>query len=422
MLLVIPHLACNLHCFYCYERQYRKKHKPKMGYDLELILKRMEEVKEIYPEMCLHGGEPLMLPKEDVRKILLKMKELKGSSSIQTNGALIDDDFIEIFKECSTNIGISYDGPGALSEYRLHRLKKDPEIVKKIEKMKKEGLSISMIIVISKSNAGTDQRLKKLKNYFLELDKKQINGRINPCGGAPEYELDEKRIIKVYLDLADFCLHHNLRWSPLTDIINSLQGKQRVCTFMGCDIFHTPSAAELLGDGSLTNCMRTNQDYILLRYPVKYNTRDEILSQTPQEFGGCTECKYWNACHGGCPTMAINNDWRNRTFLCSLWKSLFKFYEKILKNCDIPLCLCKTEKDIKKGEPPEGIDHLDHFDDSHQDDYQGRQDWQDHNDRFDGSHQDDYQDWQDHSDHIDYSHQDNPQDHQDWQDYNDSSK
>ncbi len=191
---------------------------------------------------------------------------------------------------------------------------------------------------------------------------------------------------------------------------------------MGCDIFHTPSAAELLGDGSLTNCMRTNQDYILLRYPVKYNTRDEILSQTPQEFGGCSECKYWNACHGGCPTMAINNDWRNRTFLCSLWKSLFKFYEKILENCDIPLCLCKTEKDIKKGEPPEGIDHLDHFDDSHQDDYQGRQDWQDHNDRFDGSHQDDHQDWQDHSDHIDYSHQDNHQDHQDWQDYNDSSK
>jgi len=341
MLLVVPHLNCNLFCYYCYEGRYRQKHKTRtMDYNLEIMLKRMEDLKDLYPEMCLHGGEPLIMKKEDVRKLLLKMKELTGKSGIQTNGTLIDDDYIQIFKECSTAVGLSYDGPGELSKYRLYRLKNKVDIEQKIEKMIEEGIEIGMIMVISKANAGTDRLLRKLKQFLLKADKMRISGRLNPCGCAPEYELDEKRLIKAYLDLADFCLHHNLRWSPFTDIINGLQGKPRVCTFSGCDIFSTPSAAELLGDGSLTNCMRVNQEYILLRHPLKYDTRKEILAQTPQEFGGCQGCQYWHACYGGCPTMTIDGDWRNRTYLCSLWKALFLFYGKILAHCGISFFSC----------------------------------------------------------------------------------
>jgi len=341
MLLVVPHLNCNLFCYYCYERRYRQKHKVKMDYDLELILKRMEELKEAYPEMCLHGGEPLMIEKENVRKILLKMKELTGKSAIQTNGSLIDDDFIQIFKECSTHVGLSYDGPGELSKYRFYRLK-NVDLDQKIDQMIKEKINLGLIVVISKSNAETNQLLRKLKDWILKLDKKGISGRLNPCGQAQECELEEKRLIEIYLDLADFCLHRNLRWSPFTDVINGLQGKSRVCSFMGCDLFSTPSAAELLGDGSLTNCMRVNQEHILLRHPIKHETRSEILSQTSQEFGGCQGCQYWQACYGGCPTMAIDNDWRNRTYFCSFYKSLFQFYEKILAYFDISQGACSS--------------------------------------------------------------------------------
>lgn len=381
MLLVVPHLNCNLFCHYCYERRYRQNHKTETDYNLEKILKRMAEVKDSYPDMCLHGGEPLMMAKKDVRKILLKMKKLTGCSSIQTNGSLIDDDFIKIFKECSTSVGISYDGPGELSKYRLYKFK-NAGIDQKIEKMVKNGVNLSMIIVVSKSNAGTDRLLKKLKDYILKLDKMKISGRLNPCGCVPECELSEKRLKKVYLDLADFCLHHNLKWSPFTDIINGLQGKPRVCTFMGCDIFSTPSAAELLSDGTLTSCMRTNQEYILLRHPVKYDTRNEILCQTPQEFGGCQGCQYWSACYGGCPSMAINNDWRNKTYLCSIWKTLFQFYEKVLTYCDIPPAICRAEKkpEEKTTEQKPGWKHAD----------------SDHVDRIE------------HQDHLDYSHDDAP--------------
>jgi len=301
----------------------------------------MEELRDSYPGMCLHGGEPLMIGKDDVRRILFRMKELYGKSSIQTNGVLIDNDFINIFKECSTNVGLSHDGPGELSKYRLYKFK-NVNLDDKVRAMTKAGVSLSIITVVSKANAGTDQLLDKLKAWLLDLHKMNITGRLNPCGGAPGYELSQDRAKEVYLNLALFCLQHNLKWSPFTDIMHALQGKSRVCTFMGCDPFCTPSAAELLADGSVTNCMRLNKEGILLRAPARDYLRNDILSQTSQEFGGCQGCQYWSACQGGCPGMAINNDWRNRTYLCDVWKALFQFYDKSLAFCNIQDSSCNN--------------------------------------------------------------------------------
>jgi uncharacterized protein len=126
---------------------------------------------------------------------------------------------------------------------------------------------------------------------------------------------------------------------------------------MGCDIFSTPSATVILGDGSITNCMRTNPEYILLRAPVKYDTRTEILKETPQEFGGCQGCKYFTACYGGCPSAAIDGDWRNRTYLCPLWKTLFQYFENVLRFVGCFSILPSTSQTEEKG-----FSHGDHGD------------------------------------------------------------
>jgi len=397
MLLIKPYLGCNIACKYCYEGNLRKKDRPKMKYDLEAIFKRMESFKDFH--MAFHGGEPLTLPKKDVEAILAKIYELKGRSSIQTNATLIDDEFIEMFKKYKTNVGISWDGPGELCKYRPGTSK----VGSTIERLVKEGVSTSTIIVVSKANAGTKQQLNKLKEYLLHLNKLKISGRVNLCYNAPGYELTMKKMKEVYLDLADFCLHHNLRWSPFRDIINGLKGKDRVCTFMGCDPFSTQSATVVLGDGSITNCMRTNEEGILLRHPAQYKTRNEILFNIPQEHGGCKGCKYWTACYGGCPSGAIDNDWRNRTYLCPLWKVLFEFYEKVLSYCDIPVVSQKSvcqEKSVQEpdkghGDAPHGDSHEDHAD-------LERRDHEDHADleHSDSPHGDS------HEDHADLEHGD----------------
>jgi len=401
MLLIKPYLGCNLRCKYCYENAYRDKYKPKMDYNLKAILKRMDEFKNL--DISLHGGEILTLPKKDIEILLAKSYELKGKSGIQTNATLIDNDFIKMFKKYKTSVGISWDGPGELSAYRPGTKK----VGAIIERLVKEKISTSLIIVVSKANTGTKQRLDKLKKYLLKLKKLNIYGRINPCYGSPECKISIEKLKKVYLDLAKFCLENNLKWSPFTDIVNGLKGKDRVCTFMECDPFHTSSAMVVLNDGNLSNCMRTNQKGVLLRHPAKYNTRNEILKNVPQEYGGCEGCKYWTACFGGCPSGAIDNDWRNRTYLCPLWKTLFKFYEEILVNLNIPILpqryssqknISQKSTDSGHGDSPHGdwADHKNlpddklgdsgHGDASHGDSPHG--DWADHKNLPDDKHRD----------------------------------
>jgi len=404
MLLIKPYLGCNLQCKYCYQRETRKALKPKLEYNLEAILKRMEEYKDL--PMSLHGGEPLVLPKKDLEIIFKKMFELQGKSGIQTNGTLIDNDHIAMFKKYKTSVGISFDGPGILSEYRPGSRKTE----KIIERLKSEGIAVGIIIVVHKANAGNNYRLKKLKNYLLKLNKMGITGRLNPCVGAPEYELEEKRLIEVYLDLAEFCVKYGLKWSPFIDIVHGLQGKSRVCIFEGCDIYHTPAATTLLGDGSVTNCLRTNEivtrlkgPRMLIRHPIKYDTRDEILKQIPQEYGGCKDCKYFYACHGGCPSSGINDDWRNRTYLCNLWKSLFEYFENVLKFIEYPFS--KTLE--AKKEATSQLKHLDHCDSNLPQEL----------------HQNGHGDYSRHGDHADAhsdAHGDVP--HGDWSNHGDSSQ
>ena len=406
LLLVKPYLGCNLNCKYCYERKYREEkklnlRKVKSQYNLKKVFKGMEEFRNY--QQVLHGGEPLVMGKKDAKKILMKMKELTGKSGIQTNGFLIDDDFIKIFKECDTAVGVSYDGPGELSRFRPGTANLD----EKIRKMVEQGLRVSIIMVISKANAGNDKLLKKLKKYLLELNELKVCGRLNPCAGAPGFELGEKRLIKVYLNLAEYCFRNNLRWSPFVDIVNGLQGKSRVCTFSGCDTFHTKSATVLVGDGSISNCMRTNEKEIILRHPAEYNTRDEILEETPQEFGGCLNCKYFDACHGGCPSQAINNDWRNRSYLCPLYKSLFQFYEKTLSFFGFhPSCQKSTQGTRKDGfnrrnEDPSHGDWPNHGDSNYIDIKQKKGDAiqkKPETGYRDSEHQDGHGDWPNHKD------------------------
>lgn len=338
MLLIKPYLGCNISCNYCYEKPYRENHSVAMQYNLEVIL---ETIERLYKEMgfnqsipCLHGGEILCLPKKDVEAILKKIFELSGRTSIQTNGTRIDDDFLEMFSKYKTNVGVSWDGPGDLSSFRPGTDK----VGETMEKMVKDGYSVSSIIVVSKANAGTKEKIEKLKEWILKLTKMGITGRVNPCANSKEFELDTDELTKFYIDLADFMIKNNIKgWSPFSDIINGLKQKGRVCSFSSCDIFNTPSATVILGDGTVSSCMRTNGEHVLRKDDKTLNTREEILKQIPREYGGCKDCRFFIACNGGCPTASIDDDWRNRTYLCHLWRALFEYYERMFNHLNIPI-------------------------------------------------------------------------------------
>ncbi len=327
-LLIKPYLGCNIKCGYCYEGPLREKKKPKLDYDLNAVIATIREHKDDAPSIGLHGGELFCLPNKDI-EILLKETYKHGESvSIQTNATLIDDKKIKLLKKYNVSLGISWDGPGELCAARPGTENVD----KVIEKIAKEKINFGMIIVVSEANAGTKEKREKLKKWILKMAKGYgIEARLNPCYKSKRWELSPKKRVEVYLDLAEFCLKNNITWSPFTDITRALQGiEDRVCTFRGCDMFCTQSATSVMGDGSVTNCMRTNEKYILLRDEKEYKTRMEILREVSKENGGCRGCKYIEMCTGGCPTATIDDDWRNRTSWCDVWYALFSYFENVI--------------------------------------------------------------------------------------------
>lgn len=116
---------CNLVCPYCYfffsGDDSFKRHPPTIpkGVLLDLVaflrnaaLSRGKKRIRI----VLHGGEPLMLKKRVFREMCELFRTEVGSVceldiGVQTNGVLIDPEWVEIFAEYDLRIGVSMDGP-----------------------------------------------------------------------------------------------------------------------------------------------------------------------------------------------------------------------------------------------------------------------------------------------------------------------
>ncbi|QWK20800.1 hypothetical protein [Thermus antranikianii] len=69
------------------------------------------------PLLCL-WGEPLLIPKADLERLFAFGLERYGQNGIQTNGALIDEDHIALFRKYRVHVGFSIDGPGELNRLR----------------------------------------------------------------------------------------------------------------------------------------------------------------------------------------------------------------------------------------------------------------------------------------------------------------
>lgn len=130
---------CNIDCTYCYyyklgSQSYLKKPKK---FDLaalasihEWINMGAKEVELQRVRFCFHGGEPLLLPKREFanicRSIISEIEEVVPVRFyVQTNGTLIDSEWIKLFEEFKVDVGVSLDGDKEANDrYRLDKLGK----------------------------------------------------------------------------------------------------------------------------------------------------------------------------------------------------------------------------------------------------------------------------------------------------------
>ena len=106
---------CNLQCQYCYQQPERDAGNVAAKYDIAAM---QAAVREEGGPFTLFGGEPLLVPLADLERLWAWGLAEFGRNGIQTNGALITEDHIRLFKRYKVNVGISIDGPGELNDAR----------------------------------------------------------------------------------------------------------------------------------------------------------------------------------------------------------------------------------------------------------------------------------------------------------------
>lgn len=171
-----PHLAvihvghvCNIDCTYCYA--------PKnTGAMSDQAIQRVTDFLAKLPHevfVQFMGGEPLIY-RDQIAKIVDQLNEKRRGQittyGLQTNGLyLLDSGVMEFLDERKIRFGISYDGPGEMSEARFgprldfHQKKLDETV----RELKSRGYNFGILSVLNRSNKF---RLPELVDWCLERD------------------------------------------------------------------------------------------------------------------------------------------------------------------------------------------------------------------------------------------------------------
>jgi uncharacterized protein len=327
-------VACNLRCQYCYQNPQRDAGNVPHDYDMERMRAAVEA--EGGP-FTLFGGEPLLIPLADLEELWSWGLAEFGSNSLQTNGAAIKEEHYPLFKKYKVHVGISIDGPGELNDARWAGTVENTRAAtarteRAIERLCREGIASSLIITLHRGNATAD-KLAVLHDWVRYLDGIGIrSARLHILESESEairakYGLTTEENVAAFISFAELepTLRH-LTFDVFADMRRMLVGEDNntTCIWNACDPYTTRAVRGVEGHGQRSNCGRTNKDGIdFVKSDVEGFERYIALYRTPQEAGGCRDCRFFLMCKGQCPGTAIDGDWRNRTEHCEVWKTLY---------------------------------------------------------------------------------------------------
>lgn len=415
--------TCNIGCLYCYQVAVRDAGNAGGTYDLEAIKRALKGINEAF---TIFGGEPLLVPIKDLRELFKfgldsynerqkKSPQKHGPNGVQTNGTLITEEHLTLFRDYKVHVGFSMDGPGELNDGRwAGTLEKTRELTAKSQKGMEMllgwGVGVSLILTLHKGNAGTPEKIASIQQWLIALQAKGLQSvrlhvlEVDNVDVGKDLCLTWKENVDLLLSMAKFetilaknpATRGSIKFDIFTDIDKLLRPVEKgkpapdvTCVWSPCDPLTTSAVMGVDGQGNRSNCGRTNKDGIMwVKAEQSGRERQFALYNTPQESGGCQGCRFFIQCKGQCPGTAIDGDWRNRTRDCQTWIALFEHEERaMLDKSIIPLSLAPNRADREKryldslwnNQDTSSQPHGDHWDDS------GAQHGDDHGDHTDAA-------------------------------------
>lgn len=350
--------ACNIDCKYCFEKTKNVAHNAITPYDLEFLINKVESKCSV----LFHGGEPLIIGKKKFQQLLDIVKKYYPDKviaiKIQTNGTLIDEEWINIlfkkYESLNIEISISLDGTKYMNKLRVDSHGNNSfDIVKNaFYLLEKYSIRAGLLSVIAKHSLPYPKEyvlfLKSIKNLFFV--------KINPLFDVYNNNLTEDSITP--LEYANFIkqvsdyyitekLYNNFAIEPILSILQKLSNKEsKYCNYSYRKCFNYISA---YSDGKIgpCDCLSINEFPItsindlnsdaMLEEKIKLSLKlNNPAKQALQKL--IDECKYCdikNFCCGGCISQRYY--FRNNPNLlhefCESKHYLYKYFST-LKNCD----------------------------------------------------------------------------------------
>lgn len=322
--LICCTLKCNLACSYCYEGNGRIHEYPKVEeINKEFqnaknnIIKFIDELYEYndegFTKVIWHGGEPTLINFELLNSIMEDQAK-KGHSihwSMQSNGTLLTNKYIDVLKKHSVSIGISLDG--LKEQHDAYRVFKNGNptfdiIMENIERLQDRGVRCGTLITI------TDNNVNDLIDIYKMFAEKKLSFNFNalfPDKEGRGAKLNVNEYATRICELFDYWIQdeeHNIMISPFVHIIEGLLKSQR--GIPACHWSKNCSKGFVAIDtkGNLYPCEHwvgikefcfgniENGLQQELKNCNYFFDRKNILETTD-----CRGCDIWHLCYGGCP-------------------------------------------------------------------------------------------------------------------------
>lgn len=343
--LLEPTADCNIRCRHCYhaDTAYDSFRMPVETLE-EFIKRSVPNYKHI--KIIWHGGEPLLMGHEffrDAYDLINRYSEKYGTKikfNLQTNGTLLDDEYIGFFNSNNTAISISYDGL-----YNSVLRQETQKTERAIEALKAKNMDVFCLSTVSSKSIN---HLIDIYSFFKE---KKINIKFNPLfpdGAAlcnKEFIITKEEWCASFIELFDYWLFDkecNIAVASCQEML-----KRRIAAHCGCPGACLFQYIAVDGYGNLYPCGRmvdpefkicNVKDIEDIRQCFLKDTYCDLAEKSQRRIAKCKNCKWLAKCQGGCNSNAHLGKGidKHNDFDCYFNQQVFMHIEKLLnENVDI---------------------------------------------------------------------------------------
>ena len=330
--------SCNFGCEFC---RYANHRKADDGMSLDLVEKSLFEItsynaknKSLSSMVTFHGGEPLLYGIDrfnavmEIENRLSREYGVSFRNCIQTNGALLNEEWCKFFKENDFHVGLSFDGPGDLNYHKSNRdFDFEASFVDAVKLLNSYDYNPGVISVITSKHIGHE---RELFDFF-------VNAGVHKLALSYCYNIEDDCSVDP-IELADFLMKiYDIYYESSTDLhireldeINRLILGQKplLCTMdkrCSCG-----TVLPITPDGDVVFCDDFNDKRIIGN--IREQSLEEIISgETYRKYKeksslfietACKNCEIYGFCGMGCSRADLNME---RNYFCETYKIFYPY-------------------------------------------------------------------------------------------------